>query len=161
MKKPVVSCGGFTLIELLMTLALVGVLASLVVPLTEVVAQRERETELRQTLRTLREAIDNYKRAVDEGRVARGADESGYPASLEILASGIVDQRDPKGAKLRFLRQVPRDPMARDVSVPAMQTWGKRSYASSHEAPAAGRDVFDVYSLAAGAGLNGVLYRDW
>lgn len=154
-------CRGFTLVELLVTLALVGLLASVAIPMTEVTTKREREQELRETLRTLRRAIDAYKQAVDEGRIVRKANESGYPATLQILADGVADQRDPQGALLRFLRQVPRDPMNRDMTLNAAKTWGKRSYASTHEAPVEGRDVYDVYSLEQGAGLNGTPYRQW
>lgn len=152
---------GFTLIELLVTLALVGILASAVLPMTEVVVQREHEHELRETLRTLRRAIDAYKQAVDEGRIVRKADGSGYPPSLEVLADGIADQRDPRGAPLRFLRQVPRDPMNRDTALLPADTWGKRSYESSHENPIEGRDVYDVYSRDRRNGLNGIPYRQW
>lgn len=152
---------GFTLVELLVTLALVSLLASLAIPMAEVTTQREREQELRETLRTLRRAIDGYKQATDEGRVVRKADEAGYPPTLQILADGVTDQRDPRGAPLRFLRQVPRDPMNRDTAQSAANTWGKRSYASTHDAPLEGRDVYDVYSLELGVGLNGVPYRQW
>lgn len=152
---------GFTLVELLVTLALVSLLASVAIPMAEVTAKREREQELRETLRTLRRAIDGYKQATDEGRVARKADEAGYPPTLQILADGVTDQRDPRGAPLRFLRQVPRDPMNLDIAQNAANTWGKRSYTSTHEAPLEGRDVYDVYSLELGIGLNGVPYRQW
>ncbi len=152
---------GFTLIELLVTLAIIGVLASAVVPLAELSVQRAKESELRAALRQIRGALDAYKRAVDEGHVARKADQSGYPPSLEVLVEGVPDEKHPKKVEIYFLRRLPRDPLNGDAAVSAARTWGKRSYASPPDAPKEGNDVFDVYSLAEGKGLNGIPYRQW
>jgi general secretion pathway protein G len=152
---------GFTLIELLVTLAILAVLASAVVPLAELTVKRTKEHELRVALRQIRGALDEYKRAVDEGRVAKKADESGYPPSLDALVQGVPDEKHPKKTKIYFLRRIPRDPFSTDLQLDSAQTWGKRSYASPPDAPAEGKDVFDVYSLAEGAGLDGIPYRQW
>lgn len=152
---------GFTLIEMLIAVAIVALLASIAFPLSEVAAQRNKEQELRRSLRELREAIDNYKRAADEGRIARPSDASGYPASLSVLVSGVSDVRNPAGAKIYFLRRIPRDPFSLDPNLDPSQTWGLRSYDSPPDSPRAGRDVFDVYSLSPRTGLNGIPYREW
>ena len=152
---------GFTLIELLITVAIVVLLASIALPLSELSVQRGKEQELTRSLREIRDAIDAYKRHVDEGRIKRSADESGYPPSLSVLVEGAVDVKSPTRARIRFLRRVPRDPFWADPETPSAQTWGLRSYDSPHDEPRPGRDVFDVYSLGAGTGLNGIPYKDW
>ncbi len=152
---------GFTLIELLVTVAIVSLLATMAIPVAELAARRSQEQELREALREIRAALDAYKRAGDEGRIARIADGSGYPPSLQVLVEGVADERSEQRRRLQFLRRMPRDPFSRDGSVPAEQTWGLRSYDSPHDAPSEGRDVYDVYSLAPGQGLNGRPYREW
>lgn len=152
---------GFTLIELLVVVAVIALLASVAQPLSELSVQRSREQELRRALREIRDALDAYKRATDEGRIVRGSDDSGYPPSLLSLVQGVNDARSPSGAKIYFLRRVPADPFAPVQTVPPDEQWGLRSYASPPDRPQAGRDVFDVYSLSARTGLNGVPLRDW
>ena len=152
---------GFTLIELLIAVAIVGLLASIALPLSELAAQRTKEQDLRRALHEIREALDAHKRASDEGRITRSPDQSGYPASLATLVEGVTDAKSPSGGKMYFLRRVPRDPFSRSVSAPAETAWGLRSYESPPDAPRPGRDVFDVYSLNTGVGLNGVPYKEW
>jgi general secretion pathway protein G len=152
---------GFTLIEMLVTLAIVGVLASLVVPVAQVTLQRSKENELRTSLREIRQAIDAYKRAYDEGRVRRMVGSTGYPHTLEVLVEGVEDQRDPKHNKMYFLRRLPRDPVHSGADRDVADTWGKRSYASDAADPAEGDDVYDVYSLSDKVGLNSIPYRQW
>ncbi len=152
---------GFTLIELLVTLAIVAVLALFTVPVAEVAVQRVKEAELRDALREIRNAIDAYKTATDEGRVARSLNASGYPKGLAVLVEGVEDAKDPKKAKIYFLRRIPRNPMDTSEAVDPADTWGKRSYASEAAAPQEGDDVYDVYVPSADTGLNGVPYRNW
>lgn len=155
------STRGFTLIEMVVTVAIVAVLASVAVPMAELALQRGKEQDLNRVLRQLREAIDAYKLAADEGRIVKAADQSGYPRTLEVLVAGVEDARDPNRRKIYFLRRMPRDPMFPDSTTAAVDTWGKRSYASSADDPREGEDVFDVYSLSSATGLNGVPYREW
>jgi general secretion pathway protein G len=123
--------------------------------------QRAKEQDLRRALREIREAIDAYKDASDEGRIMKKVGESGYPRRLADLAEGVEDQKNPKKERIYFLRRIPRDPFASDPNLAAADTWGKRSYASPPNEPAEGDDVFDVYSLSTATGINGRPYREW
>jgi len=151
---------GFTLIELVITVAIVGVLALMAVPLLEVAAQRQKETELRTALRQIRGAIDAYHQAVQDKKLEAPLDASGYPPNLEVLVEGVPDITQPDRRKLYFLRRLPRDPMNPDKELAPAQSWGLRSYESPADAPAPGEDVYDVYSTSEAVGLNGVPYRE-
>jgi general secretion pathway protein G len=145
---------GFTLIELLIVVAIVALLASVAAPLAELSFQRGKEQELRTALREIREGIDAYKRAADEGRIERKADASGFPPSLETLVQGVPDKTSPEKSTIYFLRRIPRDPITGE-------DWGLRSYASPASDPQPGKDVYDVYSRSDETGLNKVPYREW
>lgn len=151
---------GFSLIEVVVTLALIGLLASMAAPLTETLVRRGKEQELRNALYQIRDGIDAYKRAFDAGYIEKSLNSSGYPPNLQVLVEGVRDVRSAKGAKFYFLRRIPRDPLVtakRDDE----GGWGVRAYNSSAQNPRDGEDVFDVYSTARGKGLNGIAYREW
>jgi len=152
---------GFTLIELLVTLAILGLLSALVIPTAQVVVQRRQEQDLRDALHQIRDGIDAYKQAYDQGRITKSLASTGYPKTLDILVEGVPDLQNPKHTKIFFLRRVPRDPFNADTSVSEAQSWGKRSYASEADEPKEGEDVYDVYSLSDKEGLNGVPYKKW
>lgn len=149
------------MIELLVVMAILGVLAVAILPLSETLLIAQKERELRLALREIRSALDDYKRVMDRGAVIGGAPASGYPPSLKVLVSGTPDVRDfAKGQMLYFLRAIPRDPFA-DPKLPADQTWRLRSYASPPDKPEPGADVYDVHSSSDAKALDGSLYAQW
>lgn len=149
---------GTTFVEVLAVATIVAILASAVMPLARVTRQRQRELELRRTLRELRTAIDRFKDAVDRGQVG-GTDvklgSEGYPESLETLVEG-VNQVGRPGVKLRFLRRVPEDPFS------GKPEWGMRCYQDDKDSSSwCGDNVYDVFSLSTGTALDGTKLKDW
>jgi general secretion pathway protein G len=150
---------GFSFVEVLVVTMILFILASAVMPLAKVTAQRQREAELRRSLREIRTAIDRFKDAVDNGLIPttelRPGSE-GYPPDLDTLVDGVSAANDASGRKLKFLRRVPVDPMTGDTE------WGKRSYQDKPDATSwGGQNVFDVYTTFEGTALDGSKYRDW
>ncbi|MFG6489630.1 type II secretion system protein [Roseateles sp. BYS78W] len=152
---------GFSLIELLVVVAIMSILATIAFPLAELTHRRAQEEDLRRSLREIRSALDAYKRFADAGLIARPAGGSGYPPNLQVLVNGETNAQTPQASKVYFLRRIPRDPLAPDMTTDAAATWGLRSYDSPPDDPQPGRDVFDVYSKATGTGLDGRPYRQW
>ena len=152
---------GFTLIELMVALTLLALIVTAAAPIMQLNAKRIKEQELKRALWQIRDAIDDYKQAADQGMIKKQPEETGYPPNLRILVQGVENKRDPKKGKIYFLRRIPRDPFATDDALSNEETWGKRSYSSSFEEPEPGDDVYDVYSLSTQAGLNQRPYREW
>ena len=151
--------GGYSFVELLIVTAILLILASAVMPMAQVTTQRQRESELRAALRQVRTAIDRFKDAVDNNRISQTElqpGSEGYPPDLETLVEGVPIQNDASGAKLKFLRRIPIDPMTNGTE------WGLRAYQDKPGSLAWGRgNVFDVYSKSGATALDGTKYKDW
>ena len=107
----------------------------------------------------MRTAIDKFKDAVDQGRIAQtelSPGSEGYPPDLETLVEGVPIQNDASGAKLKFLRKIPTDPMTNSSE------WGLRAYQDKPDSTSWGRgNVFDIYSKSSATALDGTKYKDW
>lgn len=148
-------CRGFTLLEMLVTATVLLILASAVVPMAKNGIKREKEIELRRSLREMRMAIDDYKAKVELRKIkAPPPENNGYPESLDILVEGAPMLNST--GKVRFLRRIPVDPFTGQTE------WGLRSTNDEPNATSwGGGNVFDVYSQARGSGMNGIPYKDW
>ena len=150
---------GYTFVELIVVTTIVLILAAAVQPLVRVTITRQKESELRRVLRDMRDAIDKYKDAADLQMIPPTElkfGSEGYPPTLETLVEGVSVANDASGRKLKFLRRIPMDPMT------GSDEWGMRSYQDKPDASRwGGQNVFDVYSLSEGTGLDGTKYRDW
>ena len=143
---------GLTLVELIITVAIVGILASMAVPLARFQVKREKERELRRDLWEMRDAIDRYKDAADKGGMQLKADSLGYPPDLQTLVDGV----DIQTKKVRFLRAIPVDPMTKTAD------WGTRSNQDDADSDSwGGQNVFDVYSKSEGTAMDGSKYSTW
>ena len=153
---------GFTYIELIVTVTILAILASVVIPLSEMSAKRSKEIELKTSLRIIRHAIDEYKAASDSGKIDKDMGSTGYPEELSKLTEGLTDKSNKDfDNTIRFLRRIPRDPMNNDSYLSNEDTWGLRSYDSDVEDPSEGDDVYDVYSKSSEVALDGTKYSDW
>lgn len=147
---------GFTLLELMLAMVVLGVLAAAVFPTTRHMVKRQKEVELRRALLEMRQAIDRFKKAHDEGLIeVREVRQFGYPKDFEQLVEGVPLKKD-QGQTIRFLRRIPVDPMTGE------REWGMRSVQDDPDTQSWGREnLFDVYSLSDGVSLEEEDYSEW
>jgi general secretion pathway protein G len=146
---------GYSLVELVIVALLLSILAMVALPTGKHLIKRNKEAELRVALSGLRFAIDEYKRYSDAGLLEKELGNDGYPSELEQLYEG-VDLLGQLGRPAKFLRRLPVDPMTGESE------WGRRSYQDDFDSTSwGGENIFDVYSLSEGVGLNGVPYSQW
>jgi len=148
---------GITLIELVVTIAVLAIISGALVPVAKFAVKRQKELELRRSLRTMRQAIDQYKKFCDTGVIQKtGVDSECYPPDLETLVDG-VEKTGALGQKVKFLRRVPIDPMT------SSKDWGLRSYQDEPDSTSWGHEnVYDVFTTSEGKALDGkTSYKDW
>jgi general secretion pathway protein G len=153
---------GVSLIELIVTMVILSILAMLILPSVQMTSKRTKELELRRDLRTIRTAIDDFKKSADKitGPPPAGLSKSGCPKTLGQLVEG-TDFGDVNGTKKKFLRRIPIDPF-HPVMKDGAPEWGLRSYTDSPDSTMwGGDDVYDVYSLSEDTAIDGTKYKDW
>jgi general secretion pathway protein G len=142
---------GFTLIELIVVVTIIGILAAIAVANVKNAQNRARESALKDDLRTMRSAIDNFY-----------ADKQHYPQSLQELK------------QMHYLRDIPKDPMTMKAD------WEENAATADPNDPSASDQavdptavdpnnangggqpgIIDVHSLAPGKAMNGESFHDW
>lgn len=154
---------GFTLTEMLVTLTILAILATAIMPLAKTAVKREKEIELRRNLRLIREAIDAYKKLADEKKIEFDEDSYGYPPDLETLVNGVEAEVEEEGEDrssskriVKFLRRIPRNPMTNSYD------WGLKSYQDEYDSDVwGGENVYDIYTKSLGTALDGTKYKEW
>jgi general secretion pathway protein G len=141
--------------EVIVVCVMLTILAGVAYPIARFTVRRHKELELKRVLRMMRNAVDDYKRFSDAGLIPIEVGTEGYPSEMDVLIEGVdlVGQID---RKQRFLRRVPIDPMTGEAE------WGIRSVQDEWDSTSwGGENVYDIYSLSQGVGLNGIPYSEW
>jgi general secretion pathway protein G len=147
---------GMTLIELIVAVTILGLLSTMAVPLASYKVKRDKERELRYAVREIRNAIDKYKDASDQQKIQVKVGTDGYPADLDVLVEGVTLVGNATGAKIKFLRRIPIDPMTGTTD------WGKRSSQDDPKSNSwGGQNVFDVYTKSMEQARDGTPYSEW
>lgn len=147
---------GLTLVELIVAVTILTLLTTMAVPLARMRIRREREKELRYSLREMRTAIDKYKDACDFKKIPPGdIDTDCYPKTLDDLVKGVNLMGSPD-KKLRLLRRIPKDPFTNSTD------WGLRSSRDDPDSTGwGGQNVFDVYTKSTEKAPDGTAYAEW
>jgi general secretion pathway protein G len=148
---------GFTVAELITVVVIIGLLASIALPVARFGIRRQKEIELKARLRKITDAIDHYhdlrvkKLVKDPTNLTQGD----YPKDLEELVEGVelID-----GKKVRFLRE-------RDLIDPITGKKEWLTFSTTDEPDSTFSDennVFDVRSTSNQMSLDGkTRYKEW
>lgn len=148
---------GFTVAELITVVIIIGILASMAMPIMKAGIRRQKEIELRARLRKMTDAIDHYhdlrvKKVVKDTTNLTQGD---YPKDLEELVKGVelID-----GKKVKFLRERDLiDPMTGKKEWITISSTDEPDTTMSDE-----NNVFDVHSTSTQLSLDGeTRYNEW
>jgi general secretion pathway protein G len=142
-----------TLLELMIACSILLILATAALPMVRFAIVRPKEAELHRVLREIRDAIDRYKDCADRNLIRSAFGSEGYPPDLETLVKGV---EYAGGAKVRFLRHIPIDP------VTGRAEWNLQSFQDDPDSTSwGGGNVYDVHSKSQAIALDGTHYAEW
>ena len=87
---------GFSLIELMITVSVLAILTMGVIPLVQVTVKRQKEQQLRDTLRQMREAIDQFQREARAGANYQ-PNQQGMTTAQQEQAGRLPPNQNPQG----------------------------------------------------------------
>ena len=178
---------GMTLLELIIACGILLVLSSAALPMARVTVKRQREAELRRSLREMRDSIDRYKNDADKNLIRTEVGSQNYPPDLETLVSGVavsVGGTAQIGVSAAALAAASGTAQGGGLSSPTSTTelpskvrylrkipvdpttgkaeWGLRAIQDDPDSHSwGGHNVFDVYSLSTDMAMDGTNYGDW
>jgi general secretion pathway protein G len=153
---------GFTVAELITVVAIVGILASVAMPLANFGIRRQKELELHEKLRKITDAIDRYHelRALPPGspggiKELPSLEQGPWPKTLEELTKPIALN---SGQTVRFLRERDLiDPMTNKSEWTTLSADDDPDTSSSNE-----KNVYEIHSKSTAPALDGKThYNEW
>ena len=153
---------GFTIAELITVCAIVAVLAAATLPVAQFGYRRQKELELRASLRKITDAIDRYHdiMTIPPTQPIRPAEmpalgSEGYPKDLDALAKGI---KLTDGRLIHVIRD-------RDLIDPmtGKKEWITRSTTDDPDTTSSdGNNVYEIHSTSNAMSLDGkTRYNEW